>query len=51
MAKTKGGGKSHSRDPVEEETDEIQKMRGKGKQARILDRMKERVITDYERQN
>ena len=45
MAKTKGGGKSHSRDPVEEETDGIQKMRGKGKQVGVLDRMKERVVT------
>ena len=45
MAQPKGGGKSHSRDSVEEETDGIQKMRGKGKQAGVLDRMKERVVT------
>ena len=45
MAKTKGGGKQHSTDPVEEETDGIQKMRGKGKSLETMNRLAERAIT------
>ena len=45
MAKTKGGGKQHSTDPIEEETDGIQKIRGKGKSMETINRLVERAIT------